>query len=131
VAEEPRRRLLRRGSIPLVVHGLLEYALGALFIASSSLFSFDSDAATVVSVLIGAVLLVMAGLTDTPTALVRRLPLDSHIVLDYVVGLLAVASPFLFGFSDDGAALAFFLIVGIAHVLLTVMTRFRGRGEPD
>jgi hypothetical protein len=131
VAEERRRRLLRRGSIPLVVHGLLEYALGALFIASSSLFSFDSDAATVVSVLIGAVLLVMAALTDTPTALIRRLPLDSHIVLDYVVGLLTVASPFLFGFSDDSAALAFFLIVGIAHVFLTVVTRFRGRGEPD
>jgi hypothetical protein len=100
-----------------------------LFIASSSLFSFDSDSATVASVLIGAIVLAMAGLTDTPTALIRRLPLDSHIVLDYVVSLLAIASPFALGFSDDGAALAFFLIVGIFHLLLTALTRFRRREE--
>jgi hypothetical protein len=131
VPEERRRRLLRRGSIPLVFHGLLEYGLAVLFIASSSLFSFDSDGAKVLSVLIGAMLLVIGGLTDTPTALVRRLPLDSHIVLDYVLGLFAVASPFVFGFTDDNAALAFFLIAGIGHVLLTVMTRFHRREERD
>jgi hypothetical protein len=73
----------------------------------------------------------MAALTDTPTAFVRRLPLDSHIVLDFVVGLLAIASPFIFGFTEDGAAVAFFVIAGIAYVLLAIMTRYRKREERD
>ena len=128
VADERRiLQLPRRGSVPIVVHGILEYGEGVLFIAANSLFSFDSDAATVVSVLIGAGLLVMAALSDIPTALLRRLPLDSHIVLDVVVALVAIASPFVLGFTDDHAALAFFLILGAAHLFLTVVTRYRRR----
>jgi hypothetical protein len=128
VARERRhRQLLRRGSIPLVAHGILVYGVGVLFVAASSVFSFDSNAATVVSVLIGAAVLAMAALTDTPTALIRRLPIDSHIVLDYVLGLLSIASPFVFGFTEDGAAVAFFLIVGAGYIALAVTTRYRKR----
>src|SRR4051794_6059257 len=107
------RRLLRRNSVPMVAHGLVEYALGALWVAAPFLFSFDSNGATAVSVLIGAGVFALALVTDTPTAAVRRLPLESHIVLDYVFGVLLVASPFIFGFSDDTGVTAFFLITGL------------------
>lgn len=130
MARDQRRRLLRRGSVPLVLHGLLEYGIGVLLLASSSIF-FDSDAATVASVLVGAAVLAIAALSDMPTALMRRLPLDSHIVFDYVVGLLLIASPFVFGFSDDGAALAFFLLLGVTHLFLTAVTRFSKPAEAD
>ena len=124
-SREGTRRFLRRGSIPLVVHGLAEYGLGILFIVGPSALSFDSDTAKVVSILIGAGIIAMAALTDYPTALMRRLPLDSHIVLDFVLSLFVIASPFVFGFTDDATAVAFFLIVGIAYLALTVMTRYR------
>jgi hypothetical protein len=127
MAEKRRRRLLRRGSIPLFLHGLAEYAVGVLLIVAPFSF-FDSNTATVISVLAGAAVIVIAWTTDYPTGLFRMLPLDSHIVLDYVLGLLLIASPFLFGFSDDSGALAFFLLVGIGYLALTVMTRFR---KPD
>jgi hypothetical protein len=128
-SREGARRFLRRGSIPLVVHGLAEYGLGVLFIIGPSALSFDSDTAKVASILIGAGIVVMAALTDYPTALVRRLPLDSHIVLDFVLSLFVVASPFILGFTDDATAVAFFLILGIAYLALTVLTRYR-RHEP-
>jgi hypothetical protein len=124
VARDRRRLLPRRGSVPLVFHGLLEYGIGVLLIASSSLFSFDSTPRAV-GILLGAAVLVLTALSDLPTALVRRLPLDSHIVIDYVVGILLVASPFIFSFSDDAGALAFFVVVGIGHLILTAVTRFK------
>jgi hypothetical protein len=119
-----RRRALRRGSVPLTVHGLIEYGAGVLSIAAPFLFSFETDLATVVSILIGAAVLVLAVVTAAPTGLVRSLPLDSHIVLDYVLAVVLIASPFVFGFTDDGPALAYFLILGVAHLMMTVLTRF-------
>jgi hypothetical protein len=126
---ERRRRFLRRGSIPLFVHGLLEYGLGVLFIAAPSLFSFDSNGATVLSILIGAVILVMAVTTEGPTGLIRNLPLDSHIVIDYVLSAFVIVSPFIFGFRDDDAALAFFIVIGVAYLLLSFATRYRKRDD--
>jgi hypothetical protein len=121
------RRFLRRGSVPLFVHGLLEYAVGVLSIAAPFLFSFDSDTAEVLSILLGAGILVLAVMTEYPTGVVRSLPIDSHIVLDYVLSLFLIVSPFIFGFSGNAAETAYFLVVGVGLLLLTVTTRYRKR----
>lgn len=119
--------MLRRGSVPLLVHGLVEYGEGVLLIAAPLLLGFDSDGATVVSVLLGAAVLVLAVVTQASTGIVRSLPIASHIVLDYVLVLFLIAFPFVFGFSDDDAALALFLVLGVAHLLMSVATRFSAR----
>jgi hypothetical protein len=51
--------MFRQGPIPPFVHGLIEYAIGILLIASSFVFAFDSSAATAVSIVTGVVVLVM------------------------------------------------------------------------
>jgi hypothetical protein len=122
------RRFLRRGSIPLFVHGLVEYGAGVLSIAAPFLFNFDSDGATVISALLGAGILVLAVMTASPTGVVRSLPIESHIVLDYVLSLFVLVSPFVFSFTDDGAATAYFLILGVGYLLMTVTTRYRKPG---
>jgi hypothetical protein len=109
----------------MVVHGLLEYGIGALCIAAPFLFSFDSNGATAVSVLIGAAIFAMAALTDTPSAAVRRLPIASHVVLDYALGALLIASPFIFGFSDETNPTVFFLLAGVVYIALALCTRYR------
>ena len=124
MAERSRRRFVRRGSIPLTVHGLLEYGLGALSILAPILFSFDSDGATVVCVVIGTGILVVGILTRGPTGIVRSLPLDSHVVLDYVIAMAMIVMPFVLGFTEDGAALAYFVLAGVAYLLMTIATRY-------
>lgn len=124
MARDRRRLLPQRGSVPLAVHGLLEYGIGVLLIASSSLFSFEKTPRAV-GILLGAIVLVHAAVSDLPTALMRRLPLDSHVVIDYVIGVVLVASPFIFGFSDDEGALAFFVVVGIGFLILAAVTRWK------
>jgi hypothetical protein len=88
-------------------------------------FSFDSDVATVVSILLGAGVIVMGFVTEAPTGVTRTLPIASHVVLDYVLSLFLLVSPFLFGFTDDTNATAYFIVVGVGFLLLTLATRYR------
>ena len=116
---------MREGPIPRFVHGLAEYAAAVLLIAAPFVLSFDSDAAVAVSIVAGVVVLVVAATTDGPTSLVNQLPLAVHLMLDYVVAVVLIAVPFLFGFSDEGAPTAFFIGLGVLHLLVTIGTRFR------
>jgi hypothetical protein len=117
---------VQRNSIPLALHVLLEYGVGVLTIVSPFLLSFEDDAAKIVAVLIGAGILVLAVVSDAPTGLARTLPSASHVVIDYVLGLLLIVAPFVFGFaSDDTAATAYFIALGVGFVVLAVLTRYR------
>jgi hypothetical protein len=120
-----RDRRLRRNSVPLFVHGVVEYGVGALSIVAPFLFSFDSDIATAVSILLGAAIIVMGFSTEAPTGITRSLPIASHVVLDYVVSLFLLVSPFVFGFTDKRNETAYFIVLGIGFLLLTVSTRYR------
>ena len=43
---------------------------------------------------------------------------------------MLIASPFLFGFSDDTNETAFFIVLGVAHLLITIATRFVREERP-
>jgi hypothetical protein len=116
--------MFKQGPIPAFVHGVIEYIAGVLFIAAPFLFSFDSDTALAVSIAVGVVVLVIAASTAMSTGLIKSIPVQAHVVLDYLLAALLIASPFLFGFSDDGTATAFFIVLGVVHLLLTIATRF-------
>jgi hypothetical protein len=121
--------LIRQGPITRAVHGLIEYVAGALFIAAPFLFAFESGTATAVAIVTGIVIIVVAAISAGPTSLVNSVPLAVHIVLDYVVAGLLVAAPFLFGFSGEGAPTAFFIVLGVMHLLVTIATRFGPRDD--
>ncbi len=116
--------MLRQGFIPFFVHGVIEYAAGALFVAAPFLFGFDSTAATAVSIVIGVVILVVAASTDSPAGLSRTIPVKAHVALDLVVAAGLIAAPFLFGFSDETNPTVLFIVLGVVHLLLTIATRF-------
>lgn len=116
--------MLRQGRFPLGVHAAIEYLAGALFIAAPFLFGFDSGAAKAVSIVVGVVILGIAASTDWRPAVMRSIPVPFHLALDLVLVALLVASPFIFGFSGDGGATAFFIVLGVVHLLLTLGTRF-------
>ena len=122
--------MFRQGPIPAFVHGLIEYVAGALLIAAPFLFTFDSDTATAVSLVAGVAVLIIAASTAMSTGLIKSIPVPAHVILDYALAILLIASPFLFGFDDDGTATAFFIVLGVVHLLLTIATRFLGDEQP-
>jgi hypothetical protein len=117
--------MMREGPIPLFVHGVIEYAAGVLFIAAPFIFGFNSGAATALSIIVGVLVLAIAASTDGPTSLVNQIPRSAHVALDYVLAIVLVALPFLAGFSDETAPTFFFILLGVAHMLITIGTRFR------
>jgi hypothetical protein len=121
--------MMKKGPIPLFLHGVVEYVAAALLITAPFLLSFDSGAATALSVVIGVVLLAIAASTDGPTSLINNLPRAAHVALDYVLVVALIALPFLAGFSDETAPTAFFIVLGVAHLLITIGTRFETRRE--
>jgi hypothetical protein len=116
--------MFKQGPVPAWLHGAIEYVAAALLIAAPFLLSFESDAATAVSIVIGVLALVMTSATALPTGIIRSIPVKTHAVADYVLAAVLIASPFIFGFSDDGTATAFFIVLGVFHLLLTIATRF-------
>jgi hypothetical protein len=117
--------MLRQGPLSLTVHALLEPLLGALLIAAPFLFGFsDEGAPTAVSIVIGIGVLVVGMSTKWRLSLVKAIPVSVHLTIDLIVGALLIASPFLFGFSDDGGPTAFFLIVGVGELLAALATRW-------
>ncbi len=116
---------MRDGPIPLFVHGMIEYVAGAVFIALPFLLSYDSGAAQALSIIVGVGVIAIAASTDGPTSLVNQIPRAAHVALDYMLAVLLIALPFLAGFSDETAPTVVFIAVGVAHLLITIGTRFR------
>ncbi len=117
--------MLRQGPIPRFLHGVIEYVAGVLLVVAPFLLDFDSGAAVAVSIIGGVLVIVIASSTEGPTSLVNSIPIAAHLLLDYALAAVLVASPFLFGFSDEGAPTAFFIALGVLHLLVTIGTRFK------
>ena len=122
--------MFKQGPVPAFVHGVFEYLAAVLFIAAPFLFTFDDGTATAFAIVVGVVVLVVAASTAWRTGLISSIPLTAHVVLDYLLAALLIASPFLFGFSEDGTATAFFIVLGVVHLLLTIATRFVSEERP-
>jgi hypothetical protein len=122
--------MFKQGPIPAFVHGVVEYVAAALFIAAPFLFSFENDTATAVSIVVGVLLLAVTASTALPTGLIKSIPVQAHAVIDFLLAGVLIAAPFLFGFSDDGTATAFFIILGVIHLLMTIATRFVSEERP-
>jgi hypothetical protein len=120
------RRVVRQGPIPAWTHGLLEYVASVALIVAPFVLAFQSGAATAVSIVTGVVVLVLAATTTGSTSIVNQLPVSVHILLDYVLAALLIASPFLFGYSHETNPTAFFIALGVVHLLVTIGTRFLG-----
>ncbi len=116
--------MLRTGPLSALMHGAVEYVAAALFVAAPFLFGFESDAATAVSIVVGVTILVVTASSDLPTGLAKVVPVSIHVVLDFLIVAVLIAAPFLFGFADESAPTAFFIILGVVHLLLTIATQF-------
>lgn len=108
--------------IPTKVHGILDYLTGILLILAPWLFRFaDGSAAQWVPIALGAVVIIYSLITDYEFGLVGVIPIPVHLVLDVGGGILLLASPWLFGFSE-GIAWPH-VTVGLMEVAVAVLTR--------
>lgn len=115
--------------VPWVVHEAIEYVAVVLFIAAPFLFDFESDTARYTSIAVGVVILLVAVISRGKLAVTQSLSSSAHVTLDYVLAVVLVLTPFVLGFADDTAAVTFFVLLGVAHGTLTLLTRFPRSAE--
>ena len=83
-------------------HGIIDYSIGFLLIASGLLLRFGRvpETAYTVPILAGLFILGQALITRYELGLFKVLPLRLHLATDVLLGLALLLSPFLFGFSQ-------------------------------
>jgi hypothetical protein len=114
--------------IPSRYHAPLDYIVGAVLIAAPWIFQFsDIGAATAVSIVLGAGLIAYSLVTDYELGVWRVAPMAVHNLIDIVAGALLAASPWLFGYADEGAnTWVPFVVIGVAAVFLGLTTKQAG-----
>jgi len=123
--------MLREGPIPRFVHGLIEYVVGVFLVAAPFLLGFDDlNMPLGVAIATGVVILVLAAITEGPTGLVHQLPVSAHVTFDFLLAIFLIAAPFILGFGDEAAPRNLFIALGVAHLLISIGTRYR-ESVPD
>jgi VIT1/CCC1 family predicted Fe2+/Mn2+ transporter len=122
--------MFKNGPIPPWVHGGVDYLLGAFLILSPFLFSYDSGAATATGIIAGVLVLVLASSTAWATGLIKSIPPSAHAIFDLIIAVLLIASPFLFGFSDETNPTAVFMVTGVLALLYAIGTRYSPEPKP-
>jgi hypothetical protein len=107
--------------IPLSIHAGLETLAAPLLMVAPFLLGFG-EAATVVSVLVGVLLLGLALQIPGPQ---RSISLSSHAGFDYALATFAIVGGIAVGVVTDAWEPTAFLVgIGAAMVALTASTRF-------
>jgi hypothetical protein len=78
---------------------------------------------------LGVVVLFLAATTTSTLSLIDQVPLSVHIVFDYVITAVLIASPFLFSFSSESTPTAVFIAGGVVWLLLSIGTRYRAPAD--
>ncbi len=99
------------------VHRVLDFASVLLLLAAGPIFGFKGQPAEITSTLAGVVLVY-----SIFTWFVKMIPLRVHLVLDAVVGLAMIFSPFWLGFSDVARACYFFVGFGVFVLVVVVLS---------
>jgi hypothetical protein len=101
---------------------MVEPLIGVLFILAPFLLDFDHSSAKTLSIVIGVVILISGMTTRWRLSLLKLIPLRMHFMTDVLIGIVCLAAPFVLGFSDETAALVFFLVMGVGELGAAFMT---------
>ncbi len=107
--------------IPTRVRGALDYVIGFGLILSPLLFNFqDTDsAAAIIPIILGSILILYSLFTDYEWGVFKLIIMPYHLILDALLSLLLIVSPFLFGFISETPSiwvLHIFTGLGIATI---------------
>ena len=110
-------------------HGIIDYVTGALLIIAPYLFGFATGGIEQwLPQVLGAMIIVMSLLTRYELSAAKVIPLNVHLGVDVVGGILLAVSPWLFGFAD----LIWWphLLVGLMEIVVPLITKRDSRTAP-
>lgn len=114
--------------IPTLFHAPLDYIVGAVLVAGPWIFEYSNDrAASAVSIVLGIGLIAYSLFTNYELGVWKVAPMAVHNLIDIVAGAVLAASPWIFGFGDEGTNFWLpFVVIGAAKIFLGLTTRQQG-----
>jgi hypothetical protein len=111
--------------LPAWFHAVADYAVGILLIVVALAVN-GSAGAVATGVVVGVVVLVVSALTRYPLGIVKVLPFPVHSGGDYLAAALLIVAPFALDFADaEGGMAAFYVIMGIAVLAVSLITNYQ------
>jgi hypothetical protein len=103
------------------VHGVLDYMMGVLLIASPWLLGFAENGMQLwIPVILGVLTIIYSLMTDYELGLSDNISMRTHLIIDFISGVLLAASPWIFGFANE--VYLPHLILGIVEMGAVVLT---------
>jgi hypothetical protein len=113
--------------LPTPYHGVVDYSVGAMLLVSPWVVDLDkaTSAGVWVAVLGGLALMLSSAVTDYEGSILKRwLTMPQHLALDAVLALFLIATPFVFGFADEGTyAWLPFVGAGLIELVSAAITK--------
>jgi hypothetical protein len=95
--------------------------MGILLVASPWIFGFaDNGMQLWIPVILGVFMLIYSLMTDYELGLSDNISMRTHLIIDFISGVLLAASPWIFGFA--GEVYLPHLVLGIAEIGAAVLT---------
>jgi len=114
--------------VPSSVHGIFDFIGGIALIACPFIFGFYSmgGIAVILPIVLGVGLILYSLLTDYERGIpgLKFIPMQVHLILDFVAAVFLIAAPFLFGFASHGLNVWLpFVVAGVGVVLLVLVSQ--------
>lgn len=107
-------------------HGWIDYIVGVVLIIAPWLLGFAAGGAeTWTPVVLGAAVIIYSLLTDYELGAARIIPMNVHLGIDVVLGIVLAVSPWLFGYAE--LVWVPHLLVGLVLIAAGVFTETRPR----
>ena len=119
------------GLLPWPVHQGFVYAAGVFSVLVPFLFDLIEGTTLPLFVGTGVILLGIGVLSRGPGGVAQVLPYSVHAGAVYLLGFFLVISPFVFGFSDEETPLLVAIALGLATLVVTLVTRFPAPAEHE
>ena len=110
--------------IPTQAHAVLDYLTGGALVAAPRLLGLTGTTAGKVLDLAGGISTAQSLLTDYELGLVKVIPMRTHLALDAASGAVVAASPWIFGFANNGKRYWLpHVLAGVSEILAAATTK--------
>lgn len=104
-------------------HGLFDYILVVFLYLSPTLFGLSEETGKMIYG-VGTFMLILTLCTNYKLGVLKLIPAPAHGILELILPLLLVLSPWLFDFADSSLEKNYFIILGIAIYIVHLFSDY-------
>lgn len=116
--------------LPPAIHGILDYVIVVYFLLAPALFTLTPTVATI-SYLLGTVHLMITLFTKFTLGIKKIIPFRIHGFVELIVAILLIVMPALMGESVTFYDSLFFILTGVALLLIWILSRYKQIQETE